>query len=111
MSLLSPRRGSLPFPLLDVGGMTCLDLALLRFNEVESDALSWRTLPACIRRRRLDERVRGRCWRIRPLRDSVVVVRGCSIVRGRSAIEAVKRIMSCRISSGGAFTAIALAVL
>ena len=111
MSPLSPRTGSLPFPLLGGSSETCLLLALLRFNEVERGAVSVRTLPACMRRRRLEERVRGRCWRIRPFRDRVVVVWGCSMVRGKSAIEAVKRMMSCKISSGGAFAAIALGTL
>ena len=48
---------------------------------------------------------------MRPFRDSVVVVCGCSTVRGTSAIEAVKRMMSCKISSGGTFAAITLAAL
>lgn len=42
--------------------------------------------------------------------ERVVVVDGCSIERGRSAIDAVKRMMSSSISSGGAVAAILVLV-
>lgn len=97
--------GSLPLALAEGGGGGTL---FVRLREVERGAVSGRTLPAWMRRRRLDERFEGRRSRIRPFKDRVLVVDGCSIVRGRSAMEAVKRMMSWSISSGGVVPAIFL---
>jgi len=69
-------------------------------REEDKGAVSARTLPAYMRRRRLDAWDDGRWERMRRLRERVVVVLGEGILRGRSGIEAVKRITRYRICSG-----------
>ena len=100
------RIASLPLLLLD--GEACGNEALrplFRFKDAERGAVSERTFPAWMRRRRLEERFVGRCLRIRPLSERVVVVEGCSMSRGRSGMAAVNRTMSWTISSGRAVPA------
>jgi len=95
--------------------MGCLPLALLalggggggegfrRLRDLDRGTVSSRTLPEYIRRRRLFLRSGGSCGRIRSFRARVVVVRGDSMVSGRSGMEAVKRTMSSKSSSGNEF--------
>jgi len=100
------RMAALPLLLLDgeAGGDEAW-WPFFRFRDAERAAVSGRTFPAWMRRRRLEERLEGRCLRIRPLSERVVVVEGCSMSRGRSGMAAVKRTMSWTISSGRAVPA------
>ena len=62
-------------------------------REVVSVAVSGRTLPEYMRRRRLLEMLEGRCALICCFRETVVVVEGVGMARGRSETDAVNRMI------------------
>ena len=73
---------------------------------LDSAALSWRTLPEWMRRRRLVDAGVSRWARICCLRDREVVVFGFAIVRMRSGLDVEKR----TTRSNGASVAMAAGV-